>query len=63
MPADGAGEGCALKVNFADVNILADQLASFGPGVLVVSPPGLREQVLARLLATARAHGAEDLDG
>ena len=63
VPAHGEGEAFTLTVNFSDINILADQLASFGPEVLVVSRPELREQVLARLLATARAHGAEGLDG
>lgn len=56
VPAAGEGEAFRLTVNFSDINILADQLASFGPEVLVLSPPDLREKVLERLLRTARAH-------
>ncbi|MFJ3488201.1 helix-turn-helix transcriptional regulator [Leifsonia aquatica] len=64
VPVHGDGEAFTLTVNFSDINILADQLASFGPEVLVISPPELRQQVLDRLLATARAHGAgEEHDG
>ncbi|MFJ3392569.1 helix-turn-helix transcriptional regulator [Leifsonia aquatica] len=64
VPVHGDGDAFTLTVNFSDINILADQLASFGPEVLVVSPPELRQQVLDRLLATARAHGAgEEHDG
>ncbi|WP_025158266.1 helix-turn-helix transcriptional regulator [Leifsonia aquatica] len=64
VPTTGDGEAFTLTVNFSDINVLADQLAGFGPEVLVVSPPELRAQVLDRLLATARAHGAgEEHDG
>jgi proteasome accessory factor B len=40
-----------------DGNILADELAGFGPEVLVLSPPDLRDAVVARLEKTARDHG------
>ena len=56
VPQAGDGESFRLTVNFSDMNILADQLASFGPEVLVLSPQELREKVLARLEATAAAH-------
>ncbi len=64
VPAAADGEAVRLTVNFSDINILADQLASFGPEVLVLSPPALREKVLERLLAAARAHeGSEGDEG
>jgi proteasome accessory factor B len=60
VPADDGAGSFRLTVNFSDLNILADQLAAFGPEVLVLSPPELRESVLQRLLATARAHEGEN---
>ncbi|MDH6180866.1 proteasome accessory factor B [Microbacteriaceae bacterium SG_E_30_P1] len=47
----------ALQLHHTDANILADELASFGPEVLVISPPELREAVRSRLLRTAADHG------
>lgn len=46
-----------LRLHYVDANILADELAGFGPEVLVVSPPELRDAVIARLERTARDHG------
>ena len=46
-----------LELHYSDVNIFADELASFGPEVLVVSPPELRAAVIARLERTAADHG------
>ncbi|WP_246139943.1 helix-turn-helix transcriptional regulator [Protaetiibacter larvae] len=46
-----------LRVHFVDLAILADELAAFGPEVLVVSPPALREAVIARLRQTVADHG------
>jgi proteasome accessory factor B len=46
-----------LRLHWVDANILADELAGFGPEVLVVSPPELRDAVIARLERTARDHG------
>ncbi|EPR75598.1 putative DeoR-family transcriptional regulator [Leifsonia rubra CMS 76R] len=46
-----------LELHFTDFNIFADELASFGPEVLVVSPPALRQAVVARLTRTAADHG------
>ena len=55
-PDSGAAEA-RLQLHYVDLNILADELAGFGPEVLVVSPPELRDAVLARLERTARDHG------
>jgi proteasome accessory factor B len=49
--ADGA-----LLLHYVDANILADELASFGPEVVVVAPLDLREAVRGRLLSVAAAH-------
>jgi proteasome accessory factor B len=38
-----------LTVQFADVPWYADHLASFGPDLMVVGPPDLREAVISRL--------------
>lgn len=54
--ADLAPDG-SLQLHYVDLNIIADELAGFGPEVLVVSPPELRTAVLERLLATAADHG------
>ena len=59
-PASGADEPGAearLQLHYVDLNILADELAGFGPEVLVVSPPELRDAVVARLERTVRDHG------
>ena len=63
VAAGADGEPVRLTVNFSDINILADQLASFGPEVLVISPPELRDHVLRRLEATVAAHTGETSDG
>lgn len=47
----------ALALHFSDVNIFADELAGFGPEVLVISPPELRGAVRTRLARTAADHG------
>jgi proteasome accessory factor B len=47
----------ALRLHYSDANIFADELAGYGPEVLVLSPPVLRAAVKARLLTTAAAHG------
>ncbi|MEP6480670.1 MAG: WYL domain-containing protein [Rhodoglobus sp.] len=47
----------ALELHYTDVNIFADELASFGPEVLVVSPQELRVAVKTRLERTAADHG------
>jgi len=62
VPVGAEGEPVRLTVNFSDSNILADQLASFGPEVLVIAPPELREQVLQRLEAVVAAHSGADVE-
>jgi proteasome accessory factor B len=52
LPADQG-----IRVPYVDVNVLADELASYGPEVRVVEPAELREQVVARLEAARAAHG------
>ena len=47
----------ALELHYSDTNIFADELASFGPEALVISPPELREAVRTRLERTAADHG------
>lgn len=47
----------ALELHYSDANIVADELASFGPEVLVLSPPDLRDAVRTRLERTAADHG------
>ena len=45
-----------IRVPYVDVQIFADELASYGPEVRVVAPPDLRAEVIARLRATLDAH-------
>lgn len=54
------GDGGAtrrLRLHYVDGAILADELAGFGPEVLVLSPPELRDAVVERLERTERDHG------
>jgi proteasome accessory factor B len=46
-----------LRLRYVDAAILADELAGFGPEVLVLSPPELRAMVIERLERTERDHG------
>lgn len=56
--ADSASDGATrLRLHFVDAAILADDLAGFGPEVLVLSPPDLRAAVVERLVRTAADHG------
>jgi proteasome accessory factor B len=50
------GDGQNLRLHYSDVNIFADELAGFGPEVLVVSPPELRSAVRERLTRTVADH-------
>jgi proteasome accessory factor B len=52
-----------LSLHYSDANIFADELAGYGPEVLVLSPPVLRSAVHGRLLRTAEEHAAEDTGG
>ncbi len=45
-----------IHVPFVDLHILADELASYGPEVRVVSPEPLRQAVIERLRAVVEAH-------
>ena len=56
-PPGTAAAEARLQLHYVDINILADELAGFGPEVLVLSPPELRAAVIARLERTARDHG------
>src|SRR5690606_15315599 len=49
-------EGERLTLHFADLNILADELATFGPEVLVLEPAELRAAVIARLERSTHDH-------
>lgn len=51
-----------IHVHYVDVNIFADELASYGPEVRVVEPEDLRDHVIRRLRATAEVHGAFEGD-
>ncbi|MET0304563.1 MAG: WYL domain-containing protein, partial [Microbacteriaceae bacterium] len=46
-----------LQLHFVDLDILADDLAGFGPEVVVVSPPALRDAVITRLERIVADHG------
>lgn len=52
--ADGSTR---LRLHYVDRAILADDLAGFGPEVLVIAPPELRDAVIERLERTERDHG------
>ncbi len=45
------------RVSFVDLDIFADELASYGPEVRVIEPERLRSAVIERLHAVAAAHG------
>jgi len=49
-----------LALHFTDLEVFADELASFGPEVRVHEPPALVEAVRGRLAAVAAAHGDDD---
>jgi proteasome accessory factor B len=49
----GAQDGRRILVPYVDAHVLADELASYGPEVRVVAPAALRDEVVARLRATA----------
>jgi proteasome accessory factor B len=47
----------SLELHYSDLDLFADELAGFGPEVLVRSPPELRDAVYERLTRTAADHG------
>ncbi len=46
-----------LSLHYADPDIIADELAGFGPEVVVIDPPQLRDAVRERLERTVAEHG------
>ena len=60
VPTDDTGNltsyGTAIRA-VVDEAILADELAGFGPEVLVLSPPELRDAVIERLQRVEQDHG------
>lgn len=50
-PADGE-----LLLNYSDSNLMADELASYGPEVVVLEPDHLRTRVVERLRRALAAH-------
>lgn len=46
-----------IALHFTDAEILADELASYGPEVVVLEPESLRDAVRARLRTVLEAHG------
>ncbi|TAM68939.1 MAG: WYL domain-containing protein [Microbacteriaceae bacterium] len=52
-----------LSVHYSDINILADELAGYGPEVLVLAPDALREHVMNRLRETIAAHRDDENGG
>lgn len=53
----GAPAEQGITVHYVDQNVFADELASYGPEVRVVAPPGLRDDVVRRLEAALARHG------
>lgn len=59
--AEAAGEGPhTLRLHFTDAEILADELAGYGPEVLVLEPEPLRRMVVDRLRRSLADHGGTD---
>lgn len=54
--ADGTPTGTALSLHYTDLNILADELAGYGPEVYVRAPRELRQAVRVRLEGVRAAH-------
>ena len=55
-------DASALHLNFTDLNVFADELAGYGPEVLVHSPAALRTAVRSRLITVRDAHTDFDLN-
>ena len=49
-----------ILVPYVDAQVLADELASYGPEVRVVEPAALRDEVIRRLQATVDLHADHD---
>ncbi len=50
-----------LRLHYSDADIVADELAGYGPEALVRSPQSLRDAVRGRLLRTVAEHSAEEV--
>jgi proteasome accessory factor B len=61
-PAHGAAWD-GLRVRVGDVSVLADELAGYGPDVVVLSPSDLADAVMRRLLGARRAQAELTRDG
>lgn len=46
----------SVELHYTDLNILADELAGYGPEVFVLAPAALRDAVLARLRRVVESH-------
>ncbi|GAA0961382.1 helix-turn-helix transcriptional regulator [Frigoribacterium faeni] len=55
----GIRDDDVLIVHYSDQQILADELASFGPEVTVLEPAELRDLVVSRLLRVLDVHSAD----
>jgi len=51
------GAATRYTLNYTDAVLMADELASYGPEIRVVSPAAMRTQVTKRLRTVARGHG------
>ncbi|MHC2185470.1 WYL domain-containing protein [Rathayibacter agropyri] len=59
--AEAAGEGQdTLRLHYTDADVLADELAGYGPEVRVVEPSELRRRVTDRLRRILADHGGSD---
>lgn len=56
------GTHVRLRLDTADIELLASELASYGPEVRIVSPPSLREAVRTRLERALAMHAAAEPD-
>jgi len=54
--AAGGSPAPTVTLHYTDLNILADELAGYGPEVLVRSPSALRQAVRDRLVGVRNAH-------
>lgn len=48
QPSDSSNRYLAAELSFADLELFADELASFGPEVIVTAPDNLRDAVIDR---------------
>jgi proteasome accessory factor B len=58
--SDGPPSGTTVTLHYTDLNILADELAGYGPEAFVRAPLELRQAVRVRLVGVAAAHTDPD---